>query len=42
MQHDPVLKKLNFDLLREGGGGGGAAGKIFAIILQTEVFEKLW
>ena len=40
MQHDHVLKKLNFDLLtpssrvvEDVGGGGGAAGKIFATTL---------
>ena len=39
MQHDHVLKKLNFDRLtprvRVGGGGGGGvyAGKIFATML---------
>ena len=37
MQHDHVLKKLNFDLLipqgRGRGGGRGSAGKIFATIL---------
>ena len=39
MQHDRVLKKLNFDLLTPrvggvgGGGGGGSAGKIFATML---------
>ena len=41
MQHDHVLKKLNFDLLspfprvmgRGGGGGGGSACKIFATML---------
>ena len=43
MQHDHVLKKLNFDLLTPspesgcvcvwGGGGGGSAGKIFATML---------
>ena len=45
MQHDHVLKKLNFDLLTRsgasvcvcvgggGGGGGGSADKIFATML---------
>ena len=36
MQHDHVLKKLNFDLLTPSPrvvGGGGSAGKILAIIL---------
>ena len=40
MQHDHVLKKLNFDLIDPiprvvggGGGGGGSAGKIFATML---------
>ena len=39
MQHDHVLKKLNFDLQTPesggvgGGGGGGSAGKIFATML---------
>ena len=36
MQHDHVLKKLNFDLLAprvRGGGGGGYAGEIFATML---------
>ena len=38
MQHDHVLKKLNFDLLAGsgtwgGGGGGGSADKIFAAML---------
>ena len=40
MQHDHILKKLNFDLLtprvKGGGGGGGvggSAGKIFANML---------
>ena len=32
MQHDNVLKKLNFDLLTL-GGGGGSAGKIIAAML---------
>ena len=26
MQHDHVLKKLNFDLILGGGGGGGGGG----------------
>ena len=35
MQHDNVLKKLNFDLLTlsQGKGGGGSAGKMFATML---------
>ena len=38
MQHDIVLKKLNFDLLTlsprvVGEGGGGSAGKTFANML---------
>ena len=38
MQHDIVLKKLNFDLLTAGVGGGGGddaefAGNIFATML---------
>ena len=35
MQHDIVLKKLNFDLLttRVRKGGGVPAGKIFATLL---------
>ena len=41
MQHDIVLKKLNFDLLIprvSGGGGGGSAGKKIATMLLH--FEK--
>ena len=44
MQHDHVLKKLDFDFLTpspgSGGGGGrrgGSAGKIFATVLLTFV-----
>ena len=40
MQHDNVLKKLNFDLLTRSGanvcvcvGGGGSADKTFATML---------
>ena len=39
MQHDHVLKKLNFDLLARSGAsvcvcvGGGSADKIFATML---------
>ena len=34
MQHDHVLKKLNFDLSGGGGGGGGgSASKIFGTML---------
>ena len=42
MQHDHVLKKLNFDLLTpsrgSGGGGGGYAGKIFGTVLLQSLF----
>ena len=33
MQHDIVLKKLDFDLLTPRSEGGGSTGKIFATIL---------
>ena len=33
MQHDHVMKKLNFDLTTRMGGGGGYVGKIFATML---------
>ena len=45
MQYDPVLKKLNFNLLTPrvgaggGGGGGGSAGIIFATMLHIAAPE---
>ena len=45
MQHDTVLKKLNFDLLTPsvnwGGGGGGVSDRIFAIMLLLFVIPIL-
>ena len=45
MQHDHVLKKLNFDILTPrvegGGGGGGSADKIFATMLLHSSFHLI-
>ena len=42
MQHDIVLKKLNFDLLSlRVSGGGGSAGKIFVTIALFCDFNKV-
>ena len=42
MQHDNVLKKLNFELLTPPPGSeGGSAGKIFATILLHASFPLI-
>ena len=45
MQHEHVLKKLNFDLLTTSpgsvGGGGGSAGKIFVTMLLHFVIPNM-
>ena len=41
IQHDHVLKKLNFDLLTPMVGVGGSAGTIFATMLVYSLFPLI-
>ena len=42
MQHDHILKKLNFDLLTPSPGSGISVGKIFATMLLHSWFSLIW
>ena len=41
MQHEHILKKLNFDLLTPSPRVGGSAGKLFAIMLVPRSFPLI-